>query len=46
MNNAINKLKEYNYKIDDIIYDDGNDLTATLKILCFKMRKCIKKYYG
>jgi len=30
MNNAINKLKEYNYKIDDIIDKDGNDVIATL----------------
>lgn len=32
MNNAINKLKEYNYIISNIIDSDGNDIIATLNV--------------
>ena len=32
MNNAINKLKEYNYVLNDINDKDGNDIIATLNV--------------
>lgn len=32
MNNAINKLKEYNYVVNDINDKDGNDIIATLNV--------------
>ena len=32
MNNAINKLKEYNYVLNDINVKDGNDIIATLNV--------------
>jgi hypothetical protein len=32
MNNAINKLKQYNYIINDIVDNDGDDIIATLNV--------------
>jgi len=32
MNNSINKLKEYNYSINEINDCDGNDIIATLNV--------------
>lgn len=31
MNNAIDKLKSYNYKLENISHKDGNDIIAILQ---------------